>query len=460
MPVGTAGALCDDGEVCNGVTCALSCPPGFIDCNGTCIDPLTSRTHCAASLGCGVTGGSSGLLCPDGRLCNGTSCALTCQPGLIACIGKCIDPTTNRTNCGATLGCGATGGIAGDVCDDGELCNAGDCALSCQVGLVDCGGTCVDPRTSRTYCGATAGCGGAMGGTSGALCPAGQVCNNGTGCTASCPMGRINCGGTCVDPSSNPTYCGATAGCGVTGGDDGSTCGTDEACFMGTCLPLAEPIPTFLWLDASDATSITKDGSNNVTQWRDKSGLGRHATPFGSAPVWTAGVTPNGQPAIQFAASPASLKTANVLTVSNMTIFVVFQMNAPETWGSILNQSHDAFFSIRKSDCCGGNGNLNFHIQNNNGAPLLPITTGAWRLLTAVRNGSTSSMFYRSGGSSSFVGDTLTAGSPQPVTLGNSIGGGQSMGGYIAEIRAFSDALSPSERSLVESSLAGKYGLP
>lgn len=32
-----------------------------------------------------------------------------------------------------------------------------------------------------------------------------------------------------------------------------------------------------MWLDASDATTITLDGSNNVEQWRDKSGFARHA---------------------------------------------------------------------------------------------------------------------------------------------------------------------------------------
>ena len=32
-----------------------------------------------------------------------------------------------------------------------------------------------------------------------------------------------------------------------------------------------------LWLDSSDASSVTLDGSNNVSQWNDKSGNARHA---------------------------------------------------------------------------------------------------------------------------------------------------------------------------------------
>lgn len=33
-----------------------------------------------------------------------------------------------------------------------------------------------------------------------------------------------------------------------------------------------------IWLDASDASTITLDGSNNVSEWRDKSGNARHAS--------------------------------------------------------------------------------------------------------------------------------------------------------------------------------------
>jgi hypothetical protein len=36
-------------------------------------------------------------------------------------------------------------------------------------------------------------------------------------------------------------------------------------------------ISTALWLDASDISTITKDGNNRVSEWRDKSGNNRHA---------------------------------------------------------------------------------------------------------------------------------------------------------------------------------------
>jgi hypothetical protein len=45
-----------------------------------------------------------------------------------------------------------------------------------------------------------------------------------------------------------------------------------------------------LWLDAADASTITLDGSNNVSEWRDKSGNARHATQAtaGSRPGYAA----------------------------------------------------------------------------------------------------------------------------------------------------------------------------
>lgn len=59
----------------------------------------------------------------------------------------------------------------------------------------------------------------------------------------------------------------------VTGG------GTASASWSGTVAafsPVALP-GLVLWLDAGDAASLTLDGSNNVSQWNDKSGNARHA---------------------------------------------------------------------------------------------------------------------------------------------------------------------------------------
>jgi len=63
------------------------------------------------------------------------------------------------------------------------------CALACSAGQIDCGGTCVDPATSNTSCGAC-----------GVTCSAGQACSNGY----CCPTGTRACGDVCV---ANATAC-------------------------------------------------------------------------------------------------------------------------------------------------------------------------------------------------------------------------------------------------------------
>ncbi|MBI1325980.1 hypothetical protein GC170_22700, partial [bacterium] len=50
-----------------------------------------------------------------------------------------------------------------------------------------------------------------------------------------------------------------------------------------------------LWLDAADDASITLDGSNNISQWNDKSGNARHVTQATATerPAYLAGTDPN-----------------------------------------------------------------------------------------------------------------------------------------------------------------------
>ena len=58
-------------------------------------------------------------------------------------------------------------------------------------------------------------------------------------------------------------------------------------------------ITTALWLDAADAGTITKNGSNLISQWNDKSGNSRHASQgtSGKQPTYSATAF-NGYPAV------------------------------------------------------------------------------------------------------------------------------------------------------------------
>jgi hypothetical protein len=50
------------------------------------------------------------------------------------------------------------------------------CGPSCQTGLIDCNGTCVDPAANDTYCGASGDC---QGGNAGTTCANGANCDGG-----------------------------------------------------------------------------------------------------------------------------------------------------------------------------------------------------------------------------------------------------------------------------------------
>jgi hypothetical protein len=136
-----------------------------------------------------------------------------CPAGLIDCGGTCINPLTNPTYCGATGLC-----VGGVVCPTGGSCTAGVC--TCPTGQTNCSGACVDTQTSLTHCGAC-----------GTVCTAtGQTCSAGK---CECPAGQIVCGTACVDPLTNPAYCGANPACNAF-----SVCsGLTPNCVAGVCSP-------------------------------------------------------------------------------------------------------------------------------------------------------------------------------------------------------------------------------
>jgi len=138
---------------------------------------------------------------PSGQVCGDGTCQVSCPVGQINCGGTCIVPGTDRDHCGASGNCLLAN--AGAVCAAGQVCTSGACQVSCPGGQINCTGTCIVPGTDRNHCGATGDC---QAGNSGDACTSGQVCSLGV-CQVSCQAGLTNCSGTCTNVGSNPANC-------------------------------------------------------------------------------------------------------------------------------------------------------------------------------------------------------------------------------------------------------------
>lgn len=92
-------------------------------------------------------------------------------------------------------------------------CGDDDGGSSCPAGQTDCGGDCVNVSSDATHCGS---CDNACSNT--------EACINGV-CQFSCDVGEEDCGGVCVDTRSDPDFC----------GDCFTSCGSGEVCVGGLC---------------------------------------------------------------------------------------------------------------------------------------------------------------------------------------------------------------------------------
>lgn len=77
---------------CVNNSCIVTCHAGYINCGESCIDPLSDESHCGATVGCGIGSGRAGAVCATGRVCAIGRC------GCIASIASSIDFCALRTD--------------------------------------------------------------------------------------------------------------------------------------------------------------------------------------------------------------------------------------------------------------------------------------------------------------------------------------------------------------------------
>lgn len=156
---------------CNSGSC-LNCKAGEIRYNGVCVNILSDPNNC----------GWISHVCKNDEICTNGKCAKQsiCPIGTISCGSAC---------------CGAT-----------QTCNAeiSSCTPSfCQSGKLQCGTNCIDPNTDRLNCGS---CGNVCSGDK--LCVDGSCVNSKLSCVSGCPPGQVCSLGRCVTPE--PVRCSGT----------------------------------------------------------------------------------------------------------------------------------------------------------------------------------------------------------------------------------------------------------
>jgi hypothetical protein len=97
---------------------------------------LATAPWLAVAIACSQATGPSGGDAGGSDAGGGDAPSLTCDPGLTACNGACVDTQTDSTNCG---GCGTTCALS---------CSGGQCVTSCPSPQIVCGGTCVNPSAT------------------------------------------------------------------------------------------------------------------------------------------------------------------------------------------------------------------------------------------------------------------------------------------------------------------------
>jgi len=240
-----------------GVDSGAACPSPLASCVGRCVDPSADRANCG---GCGIA-------CAAGQVCQTGACVPDCARTERLCAGggdggaglRCVATQTDRANCGA----------CGMACGTDQVCSNGVCTFMCTGTSTECSGAagdagspryCADLQSDRANCGAC-----------GAACQEGFGCFEGR-CRVSCAELRVRCPAgdagteTCVDTSNDVRHCG---GC-------GNTCAVGQFCVRGAC-------QTMCGAGFTECSGICRDLRN------DREGCGACGTTCASGEVCVAG---------------------------------------------------------------------------------------------------------------------------------------------------------------------------
>ncbi|MFO0584484.1 MAG: DUF4215 domain-containing protein [Anaeromyxobacter sp.] len=252
----TGAETCDDGNPVSGDGCDANCKPtgcgnGVVTAGEACDDGnLVSGDGCDANCtatACGNGVATAGEACDDGNLVSGDGCDANCTPtgcgnGIVTAGEACEPPGVGHCSAQCQLVCLAAADCAdADPCTSNERCDAGACKVDptpvddaepCTVDSCDPGGvhhvaladgtacTLAATPATRALC-HTGVCAASTCGDGIVDAGAGEVCDGGANCTA-----------TCQRPAATPPKA-SGGGCGA-----GGAAGAWAAALAGAALSL------------------------------------------------------------------------------------------------------------------------------------------------------------------------------------------------------------------------------
>jgi len=216
-----------------------------------------------------------------------------------------------------------------------------------------------------------------------------------------------------------------------------------------------------LWLDSS--VGITKDGSNNVSQWDDQSGFNNHATQLtgGLQPVYQASSL-NGKPVLVFNGAKRMSISASINTATALPLtFFAVTSGTLSTDNLFDSDSAGAKFAFHPGVCGANTVHLASCQPQLNGLAL--ITTGNYLTVQAYISGNRTIEAWRNGVSIGTLSGTPTA--AQASFTSPCLGGVNCsavpayFNGNVGEVLIYFAQLTTTQRQNVESYLKTKWGL-
>lgn len=221
-----------------------------------------------------------------------------------------------------------------------------------------------------------------------------------------------------------------------------------------------------IWLDASDITTITKDVSDKVSQWDDKSGNGWNATQGTSTQqgIFTSAAI-NGLSAIDFDGVDDKMGTALTWSLQ-FHIFIVIRpqvvtgvrtiLSSYDGSGGLSNQGEYVFDVRSGSTFLFQAFNLSPPISGAPSGGVLPNTN---YLLELTSNASKFAELLINDESID-DGTHGTSGATKPTFIaGNTVTNTSTFNGYIGEVVRFPTKLSTNDRTTMLTYFANKWGV-